>query len=101
MSTTALGQGTSGRDGKDILSLDLDSLLDVEVTTASKFAEKLSDGAPKFGPESPIATEAACKAVGGVFHLSLFGWMLHANVYEGDDLATIYGDDHSASHTGK
>jgi hypothetical protein len=52
------------------------------------------DGGPQFGPESPIATKAACDAVRGDFHESLFGWMLHANVYESTDLATIFGDDH-------
>jgi hypothetical protein len=54
------------------------------------------NGEPVFGPESPIATREACDAVGGDFHGSLFGWMLHANVFEGDDPATVWGDDHSA-----
>lgn len=54
-------------------------------------------GAPLFGPESPIATKAACDEVGGVFHDSVFGWMIHVNVNEGTDLATILGNDH-ASH---
>jgi hypothetical protein len=52
------------------------------------------DGQPVFGPESPIATKAACDAVEGEFHENLFGWMLHANVYEGHDLASIFADDH-------
>jgi hypothetical protein len=52
------------------------------------------NGRPQFGPESPVATKAACDAVGGEFHDNLFGWMLHANVYEGTDLGTIFGDDH-------
>ena len=60
-----------------------------------RFAEKLQDGSPKFGPESPIATKAECDAVGGRFHPNLLGWMLHANVFEGNDLSTIYGDDHA------
>ncbi len=51
-------------------------------------------GAPVFGPESPIATKEACDNVGGVFHPVLFGWMLHANVFKGNDAATIWGDDH-------
>jgi len=54
-----------------------------------------ADGAPVFGPESPIATKEACERVGGVFHPVLFGWMLHANVFEGDDAAHIWGDDHA------
>jgi hypothetical protein len=52
------------------------------------------NGAPVFGPGSPIATKADCDAVGGQFHPSLLGWMIHANVYEGDDLATVWGDEH-------
>jgi hypothetical protein len=52
------------------------------------------DGKPLFGPESPIATKTDCDAVRGDFHPSLFGWMLHANVYEGTDLGTIFADDH-------
>jgi hypothetical protein len=52
------------------------------------------NGEPVFGPESPIATKEACDMVGGDFHSNLFGWMLHANVFEGDDPATIWGDDH-------
>jgi hypothetical protein len=53
------------------------------------------NGEPVFGPESPIATRQACDAVGGSFRESMFGWMLHANVFEGDDPATIWGDDHA------
>jgi hypothetical protein len=54
------------------------------------------DGRPVFGPESPIATKSACDAVGGDFHASLLGWMLHANVYAGSDLGAIFADDHAA-----
>lgn len=52
------------------------------------------DGKPVFGPESPIATKAQCDAVGGRFHSSLLGWMIHANVFLGEDLATVYGHEH-------
>lgn len=52
------------------------------------------DGRAVFGPESPIATQAGCDAVGGDFHESLFGWMIHANVFAGDDLRSIFGDEH-------
>jgi hypothetical protein len=62
----------------------------------ARFLER-KDGAPVFGPESPIATQAECDAVGGVFHANLFGWMIHANVVEGHDLASIWGDDHHGS----
>jgi len=54
------------------------------------------DGHPVFGPESPIATKAACDAVNGDFHPDTFGWMVHANVIEGRDLASIWGDEHHA-----
>lgn len=60
----------------------------------SRLAERDSAGEPKFGPESPVATKAACDAVGGRFYESPLGWMVHVNVFEGDDLATIFGDDH-------
>jgi len=50
------------------------------------------NGKPVFGPESPIATKAACDAVNGDFHPSVFGWMVHVNVFEGADLGTILGD---------
>jgi hypothetical protein len=56
-------------------------------------------GLPVFGPLSPIATQGECDKVGGTFHESLLGWMIHANVYEGTDLATVWGDHHgSADH---
>ena len=60
----------------------------------SRWAER-RDGAPVFGPESPIATKDACDAVGGRFVPTMFGWMLHANVFAGDDPATIWGDEHA------
>jgi hypothetical protein len=43
------------------------------------------DGQPVFGPKSPIATEAACNAVGGRFRPRLFGWMVHVMAFSGDD----------------
>lgn len=52
------------------------------------------DGHALFGPESPVATKAECTKIGGDFHENLFGWMIHANVYEGTDLGAIFGDDH-------
>lgn len=49
------------------------------------------DGTPVFGPRSPIATEAACSAVGGRFVPHLFGWMVHANVFASDDPKIVWG----------
>jgi hypothetical protein len=43
------------------------------------------NGAPVFGPKSPIATEAACAAVGGRFRPRLFGWMVHVMAFSGAD----------------
>jgi len=51
------------------------------------------NGKPVFGPASPIATKADCDSVNGVFHPTLFGWMIHANVFEGHDLSSIWRDD--------
>ena len=60
---------------------------------ADRWSER-KEGAPVFGPESPIATRAECEDVGGQFHENLFGWMIHANVFAGDDLTTIFGHEH-------
>jgi hypothetical protein len=60
----------------------------------ARWAER-RDGEPLFGPESPIATKEACDAVGGRFMPTVFGWMLHANVFAGDDPAAIWGDEHA------
>jgi len=48
------------------------------------------DGAPVFGPKSPIATREACDAVGGRFVPQLFGWMVHVQAFESDDPAVIW-----------
>ncbi len=54
------------------------------------------NGMPVFGPESPIATKVECDKVGGQFEPTLFGWMVHANVFAGDDLGTVFGDHHGS-----
>lgn len=59
------------------------------------------DGQPVFGPKSPIATAAACDAVGGRFIPRIFGWMVHINAFAGDDPAMIWGGaegDHHHDH---
>jgi hypothetical protein len=67
----------------------------------ARLAERDSAGQPRFGPESPVATRAACDAVGGRFFAAPLGWMVHVNVFEGDDLGTIFGDDHGPrAHAG-
>jgi len=55
------------------------------------------DGRPVFGPESAVATKEACDAVGGNFLASPLGWMIHANVFAGSDLGSIFGDEHMVS----
>jgi hypothetical protein len=64
----------------------------------SRWAEA-HGGFPVFGPASPIATKDLCDAVHGRFHESVLGWMIHANVYEGNDLATIWGGEQHGGHT--
>jgi hypothetical protein len=54
---------------------------------------ELRDGRPVFGPLG-VATEAECKAAGGRFIEQAFGWMVHANVFAGNDLRSIWHDDH-------
>ena len=58
---------------------------------------EMKDGRPVFGPKSPIATAAACTAVGGRFIPRLFGWMVHVNAFAGDDPGVIWqgADEHS------
>ena len=60
----------------------------------ARWAEQ-RDGAPLFGPESPIASREACDLADGRFERNVFGWMLHANVFAGDDPAAIWGDEHA------
>lgn len=42
------------------------------------------NGLPIFGPASPIATAAECRAVGGRFQEHVFNWMVHVNVFADD-----------------
>lgn len=63
----------------------------------ARWLEK-KNGMSVFGPESPIATKAECDKVGGQFEPSIFGWMVHANVFAGDDLGRIFGDHHGEDH---
>lgn len=55
------------------------------------------NGEMLFGPAGAIATKADCDANNGRWLEHLFGWMVHANVFAGDDLATVWGDNHDAS----
>jgi len=51
------------------------------------------NGRPIFGPLG-VATKEECKDAGGRFIPQAFGWMLHANTFAGNDLKSIWHDDH-------
>jgi len=51
------------------------------------------NGRPVFGPLG-VATREECDAAKGRFIPQAFGWMVHANVFAGNDLQSIWGDDH-------
>ena len=55
------------------------------------------DGRPVFGPLG-VATKEECKAAGGRFIPQAFGWMVHANTFAGNDLSSIWNDDHTMEH---
>jgi hypothetical protein len=60
---------------------------------AERWSERF-ENVPIFGPESPVASKAQCDDVGGRFMPTVLGWMLHANVFAGDDLATVFAHEH-------
>src|SRR5256714_10048618 len=53
------------------------------------------NGRPIFGPLG-VATKDECDAANGRFIEQAFGWMLHANTFAGNDLKSIWHDDHMA-----
>jgi hypothetical protein len=53
------------------------------------------DGRPVFGPLG-VATPEECDTAGGRFIPQAFGWMLHATTFVGNDLNSIWHDDHMA-----
>ncbi|MDP1860849.1 MAG: hypothetical protein Q8K82_19395 [Gemmatimonadaceae bacterium] len=55
---------------------------------------------PLFGPDSRIASKTECDSVGGEFHDVFDPWMVHAHVFSEDDLDSVWGDGHEASHKG-
>ena len=60
----------------------------------ARWAERSEDGRMRFGPAGVIATKEECDAAGGRFLPRVFGWMVHANVFAGDDAAVIWGNHH-------
>lgn len=59
----------------------------------ARLSEK-RNGVPIFGVEGSITTKAACDAEHGRFWPELFGWMVHANVFGGTDLKSVWSHDH-------
>ena len=51
------------------------------------------NGRPVFGPLG-VATREECDAANGRFIPQAFGWMVHANTFAGNDLKSIWHDDH-------
>jgi hypothetical protein len=54
---------------------------------------ELKNARPVFGPLG-VSTEEECKAANGRFIRQAFGWMVHANLLAGNDLRSIWHDDH-------
>ena len=54
---------------------------------------EMKDGRPVFGPLG-VSTEQECNGANGRFIAQAFGWMVHANVFAGNDLRSIWHDDH-------
>jgi hypothetical protein len=61
---------------------------------------EMQNGKPLFGLAGTIATSAECEAENGQFHDVIFGWMVHANVFEGTDLKSVWGHDEMMEHAG-
>lgn len=51
------------------------------------------DGRPVFGPLG-VSTREDCDSARGRFLPEVFGWMVHANVFESDGPLVIWGDHH-------
>ena len=54
---------------------------------------EMQNGKPLFGLAGSITTKEACDAANGKFTPVLFGWMVHANVFEGTDLKSVWSHD--------
>jgi len=53
----------------------------------------------RFGLRGTIATEDACKAAGGRFHPTVFGWMVHVSPWEKNP-ALVWGTHEDDDHRG-
>lgn len=54
---------------------------------------EIRNGRPVFGPLG-VSTRQECEAADGRFLEEIFGWMVHANVFESDDPHLIWGEHH-------
>jgi hypothetical protein len=59
---------------------------------------ELQNGKPMFGLAGTITTKEACDAEDGRFYPVIFGWMVHASVFEGTNLKTVWGHDDQQEH---
>jgi carboxymethylenebutenolidase len=48
------------------------------------------NGAPLYGPRSPVVTRDACTSQGGIFYPQVFGWMVHVTLVGSDDPAVVW-----------
>jgi hypothetical protein len=55
------------------------------------------NGRPVFGPLG-VATRQECDDAGGRFIPQAFGWMVHATTFAGNNLSSIWSDDHMMEH---
>jgi hypothetical protein len=52
---------------------------------------------PRFGFHGTIVTESECRAAGGRFHATVFGWMVHVSPWEKDP-ALVWGAHDGGEH---
>ena len=67
----------------------------IPARNAKKRWSETKNGRPIFGPLG-VATKEECDAANGRFIPQAFGWMVHANAFAGNDLKSIWHDDHMA-----
>ena len=65
----------------------------IPVRHAKERWTETKNGRPVFGPLG-VATKEECDAANGRFIPQAFGWMVHANTFAGNDLKSIWHDDH-------
>jgi hypothetical protein len=61
---------------------------------------EMKDGKMLFGPNGWITTREQCNRADGRFHDRVFGWMVHAMVFAGDEPGVIWGSHSANDHRG-